>query len=674
VRYCGVDGEGQGRINHRYVLLAASDESGKMQRYVENTSGLDTETCLEFFLSLPHDCKLFGFYLNYDLTKILADLDNQRLFRLFRPEIRQRPASSKVRAPYAITWEKYRLNLQGTKFSVERGNKKKIIWDVGKFYQSSFVVALKDWKIGDPDVVKQIEYMKKQRSDFDRLDMKDVRKYCFDECQLLGQLVHKLVDAHTSVKLELKNFYGAGSTGGAMLQMMNIKDKKRDPIDEMKEPVAMAFFGGRFEHSVIGPIDGPIYSYDISSAYPYQIYFLPCLEHGRWEWTGQRHRLEKARHALVKYTLSDSDKRYPWSPFPYRLRDGTIIFPRCSGGGWIWRDEYIQGEKLFHNVVFKGAWVLEGDCQCRPFRRIPLFYRERLRIGKEGPGIVLKLGCNSCYGKLAQSIGVPPFQCWIWAGMITSGCRAQLLEMLGLHKNMSNLLAVATDGMYTREEIKPPLPSNTDTFDAVNERGELAMKPLGGWEKKIIPKGVFFARPGIYFPLSPTEEELKSVRARGIGRAAMFESWQRMIDGWENNQEIIDLGKSKCKACNGKGCRYCQGTGQVDVITRFHGAKSCISVRNVGTKEEEYRRSPSYGQWEPRPIQMSLNPLPKREGIKRVGDYGILGIRTAPLDVMSQPYSNSMISPETIKMLFAEQEAIEQPDGGELSEYPDRQT
>jgi hypothetical protein len=34
-----------------------------------------------------------------------------------------------------------------------------------------------------------------------------------------------------------------------------------------------AFFGGRFENSVIGPIQKEIFSYDISSAYPYQLFF-----------------------------------------------------------------------------------------------------------------------------------------------------------------------------------------------------------------------------------------------------------------------------------------------------------------------------------------------------------------------------------------------------------------
>jgi hypothetical protein len=51
------------------------------------------------------------------------------------------------------------------------------------------------------------------------------------------------------------------------------------------------------------------------------------------------------------------------------------------------------------------AWIYETECDCQPFARMPEFCRERVKIGKEGAGIVLKLGSNSVYGKLAQSVG-----------------------------------------------------------------------------------------------------------------------------------------------------------------------------------------------------------------------------------------------------------------------------
>lgn len=636
---------------------------GDMQWVKSNLQGLSTVECLDFILDIPQSIRLFGYSFNYDLTKILQDLDNRSLYRLFRPEIRQRPAKSKTRTPYMVPWEGYRLNLQGTKFTVQKGDKQRVVWDIFKFYQSKYVQALDDWKIGDAKMRAEMTRMKELRSDFANLDYDEILAYCLEECRYLGQLAHKLVIAHSHAGIDLKTFYGAGSTASAMLKAWGIGDKRRTGPDEMREAVACAFFGGRFEHSVIGPIQGPVYSFDISSAYPYQICFLPCLKHGTWELTKDRFQIETAKAALVRYSLSKIDG--PWSPFPFREKAGTIVFPSQSGGGWIWRDEYLVGERLFpKSVHFHEAWIYKCSCSCRPFKKIPAFYKQRLRIGKEGPGIVIKLGCNSVYGKLAQSVGEPPYQSWIWAGMITSGCRAQLLTMLELHKDWNNLLAIATDGIYTREDIKPPEPFDTGTSDALDEFGKPANKPLGGWERKPVDKGVFFARPGIYFPLLPTEEELKKVRARGIGRAAMFASWKLMVDAWAQGEETIKL-----------------TTG----LTRFCGAKSCVSVRAGDAASEsarlaydrqrektrliEYVRADVYGEWIPRPIELSLNPLPKRHPyVKRVGDYGTLSLRAMPLDQTSCPYDPAMLSPEGRELRAAQLEALEQPDGGDFEE------
>lgn len=700
--FAGVDGEGKGRNPHLYVMLCAADEFGNNRFSVEDQNGLATSRCLDFLLELPSSMKCFAFSFNYDLTKILADVPDDALYRLVRPEMRQRPPGSKVTSPFPVKWtdpktdKTYYLNLQGTKFSVgvdfvsrkgKRGRRTRIVWDTFKFYQSKFTAALRDWRVATAETcnnnkpclskecpVCEIEIMKDKRSEFDKLNDDAIRDYCFSECMYLGQLARKLVNAHADAGLELKNFYGAGSSASAMLEIMGIKEKRREPPDAMKEAVCSAFFGGRFEHSVIGPIEGPVYSFDISSAYPYQCCFLPCLEHGTWTKTKSRNDMLKARAALVQYRLEKPKEKLPWAPFPYRDTDGCITFPDRSGGGWVWRDEYLSGEKLFPYAKFSKAWILNSTCKCRPFKQISNWYMNRLRLGKEGAGIALKLGCNSCYGKLAQSVGgTPPFQSWIWAGMITSGCRAQILDMMALHEDLSNLLSIATDGIYTREDLKTPAPKDTGTMnarrsmaetEAAKKKGEkcsscgaigcdLAHKPLGGWERKVVKKGVFFARPGIYFPLNPTQEELKAVRARGIGRAAMFEAWRAMTDAFAEGKEQIHI--------------------ENDKLERFCGMKSQISISGANTPKPTFKRSTNYGRWVPRPTDLSLNPMPKREDkiIRPPGaDYGILSVRAMDPKIASTPYTRAIgeRSPDALLLKTAELEAMEQPDGGDLEE------
>lgn len=718
--YVGIDGEGQGDrtlgrdSDHRYCLLAWSDEAGKRKDFIEAPPGgaLSSEQCLDFILRLPLQARAFAFAFNYDLTKILQDVDNEALWLLFRAERRKRRKGFEKHGPKPVHWRHYKLNIQGSKFTVvdtrdktagKRG-RRRVVWDTFKFYQAKFTSALEDWykcskheKLDIPPsdcpvcgiwvqvkpAIEQMKLMKAERHRFDQISRPQVREYCFSECGFMAGLTRKLVEAHAKAQLDLRSFHGAGSTAGAVLKTFQIDKTSKgrgyqgpflDP-DEWKarrngpkamwEAIAMAFFGGRFEHSVIGGIPGPIFGKDISSAYPYQLYWLPCLECGTWELTKDRDEINNTRAALVQYGLDASTAPpWTWGPFPFRDKKGSIAFPLVSGGGWVWRDEYLQGERMFPHVRFKQAWVYRCNCNHHPFREIPMLYVERLRIGKEGPGIVIKLGCNACYGKLAQSLGDnPPFQSWIWAGMITSGTRAQLLEVTSLHTDWAttyNVLAKATDGIYSRENVKAPAPRETMTPDLwleyrarlVSELGPgLAMvefdrarklfeeKPLGGWETKVVKQGMFFARPGIYWPLNATEKEINAVRARGVGRAALYANWKRAIRAFENGNRLHRPGcegltchcpreetihaigckgvneagdltlpelcqcplgdKMHSDTCGGSYCD-CDPGASISGVERFHGAKSSISRRAMTPKEIE--EATAKGDW-------GINPL-----------------------------------------------------------------
>lgn len=645
--YIGIDGEGQGRKDHKYTLLAASNINGSKTWVATPKPGHDrltTEQCLDLILELPsRRAKIFSFSFNYDLTKILTDVDDKTLYRLFRPELRPSPKTMKgSRGPVPEKWNGYYLNLQGTKFTVRKGGRKIIIWDLFKFFQSKFVNALKDWKVGNEQLWERMSLMKDKRSEFDKESKENILAYCLEECACMGELAKKLVEAHEKAGLKLRSFYGAGSSGAAMLTALGVKDKVRQPIDEMRRAVASAFFGGRFENSVIGQIEGTIYNRDISSAYPYHTTFLPCLEHGRWTRTDKRSMLEGKRAALVRYTLGNS-RITTWGPFPFRTKEGSISFPIQSGGGWIWLAEYLAGERIFPHVEFREAWVYDSECECQPFKKVPEYYVLRLQIGKEGPGLVIKLGVNSIYGKLAQSVGNAVFNCWIWAGMVTSGCRAQVLDMLGLHKDWSNLLAVATDGIFTREKLEAPLPLETNTGLVIHG----ASKPLGGWEEKTYSRGMFFARPGIYFPLNPSKEDIKDIRGRGVGKGVVLENWNRIVDSWNENG--------------------LEGIARIANVTRFCGAKTSINHSKQG-----YRRAystdgkaPSYGQWITRKVEMSFHPMPKRE---EMNSDGTLKLRKFPKDAQSVPYDRAMISHETLEMRAAVTELMEQPDA-DLTDY-----
>ena len=651
--YIGVDGEGQGKDNHRYVLVGANDESGTRRAFIESER-ITTKAFLDFLLAQGGQRKkLFSFSFNYDLTKGLMDLPNKLLYILFRPELRARRGAEAIKGPVPVKWKGYSLNLQGTKFSVSRSGKRVVIWDLFKFYQASFVNALKEWKVGDKEMLARMTDMKSKRSEFDKESPDAVREYCLEECRYIAELARRLIEAHESAGLELKTFYGAGSSGAAMLNTMSIRKQIAQVPAEMKENVAQGFFGGRFENSVLGAVRDDLWSYDISSAYPYHTTFLPCLIHGVWEKTKTRKKIEGARTALIHYALDIPKHELVWGPFPFREgigdHKGSISYPSSSGGGWVWKDEYLAGEAGFPNIQFVEAWIYRCNCECQPFKRIPEYYKARIRIGKEGPGIVIKLGVNSCYGKLAQSVGNALFNSWIWAGIITSGCRAQVLDIHNQLSDPSDLLMVATDGVKLRRRIITPKPRETGTDGCLNDKGEVTRKPLGGWEEEQDIGGVFFARPGVYFPLKPNLEALKKIKGRGVGKKVVFDNADKIINAYEN-------GEAKVRVAN---------------VTRFCGAKTSVykgrwgyarsngGVDILPDKSEHYL--PDYGQWIVRPVEMSFDPMPKRALVN--ADGSTLKLRSFSKYQESIPYDRALISKEAIEMAEAETEMSEQPDG-----------
>lgn len=593
-QYVGIDGEGIGRKPHKYVLLTATTDIGQSWS-LEDLKGLRTENILEWILETLHKCRVFSYSFGYDITCILKDLPNQTLYYLLRPGRRYRLGRLRP-----VRWHGFRINwLQGT-LAIRKGKRQVVIWDIFKFFQSPFVKAIQNWGIE----TEGIEHMKNRRNRFSAREIIKIREYCKTECRQIAQLARKLIETHKQVGLTLQNYYGAGSTAGVILSKMKVTEYRKDPPAAMKVPIACAFFGGRFEHSLIGPVT-PVYGYDISSAYPYQLYQLPCLKHGRWKKVTTRisKALETCTTALVHYTYKAPSKAM-WAAFPHRSDRGSICYPN-STEGWAWLPEIVAAQKLGAVTPIE-AWVYNTDCDCRPFADIPIYYRRRAELGKDTAGIIMKLGPNGCAGKLMQSKGAPgkppKFQCWIWAGLLTSGTRAQILDLIA--QDTEAIIGIATDGVYSRRRLKCPKPIDTGTFDLP--------KPLGGWEEKYYPKGMLFIKPGIYLDLGGD-----TVRARGVGRRAMLASKEQLLEAWESDKKEVII-----------------------KVDRFHGAKTSIN--------HKLRRSPRFAQWSKMPIHVKFS-CPNR-----APDMGLLTTAEP-----SAPYS--AVNPEVILMMKQEAIAYEQP-------------
>ena len=632
-RIIGIDGEGQGRANHVYNFLAAADEDGKTwQLGNDRTKQIPTEDCLDFLLDLPGRSLVFAFAFLYDLTKILTDLPDQQLGDLFHEERRLYFVDGRARYR-PVRWRGYRLNFINRRFTVQKGAKRQTVWDVFAFFQSKFTKACIDWKVGKESEVRLMEKMKERRSEMDKLPWAEITAYCLTECRNLAQLGRALLDAHDTAGLKLKSYFGCGSTASALMNRHNVRDFKDDAPEKMREPVACAFFGGRFEHDIIGAVRRKVWVRDIGSAYPYALTSMPCLTHGRWKFTKRNlDQIDRAQLALVNWHNPGGSGPNNWGPLPVRKADGTIAFPLAAVEGWAWREEFLAARRMCPAVVARGAWFYTTDCMCRPFSFLPEVYLQRLRLGGDTAGLPLKNGSNSCYGKIVQSLGhAPPFQSFTWGGNCTSHCRAQLLDAIATDPD--HVLMVATDSVASDRQLILPEPRDTGTAEAlVISKGKKG--PLGSWDSKEYLKGMFFVRPGIYFPMEMgnDDEERAKVRARGLGRKVLYDNVDLVMDAWARGSERVEL----------------------PPVQRFIGAKTGLRL-----KGNVWGRSDNYGQWVNWPTRVSFDPQPKRRSVLPGGRLECWPTATRA----SLPYEKAIRNEETEMLRLAQTIAEEQPHG-----------
>lgn len=573
--WVGIDGEGIGRAPHRYVLLCTSDSAGR-NHVLEDVRGIPTDQGLGWLL----DCfgrkgperHLAGYYLSYDWTMLLADLPHRTLYRLLRPELRSRPRGEGGFSP--VLWRGYRLHWLSGMMRIVKGERSVTIWDVGKYYQQRFVGALETAGIAPPAI---IERMKAERGTWDDSDLDRMRDYCLEECRLLARLCELLQEQHEAIGLRPRSWHGPGSTASTVLRQNNVLACHAKPLQSAVDvAAACAYFGGRFEQSRIG--SRGVRSYDIRSAYPHAASTLPCLAHGKW--VHRRRAPTPDAVALVRYRVS-SIGDVPWGPLPCRLLDGSIVWPRGGSKGWVWNVEF-QEALAWRGVDYGGEhWELVKRCDCEPFRFIGALYAARL--SKPENKQVLKLTMNSVYGKLAQSTGGgSKWSSRVWAGLITATTRARLLSLIAMHRDPSELCALATDGAYSSEELD--VPEST---------------ALGDWELGE-PKYMTFVRPGVYWSHADilawygkpadrnvTEAARKAVRSRGISRAHL----------------LTQVALAEAAIAHGE-TRATLGT-----TTQFGGARECVYKTPGG----QFRRSRLYGQWYDMPATLSLRPEPKRD-------------------------------------------------------------
>jgi hypothetical protein len=311
---------------HHYVYLAAGTAEGETWELYRDGRPLDTGLVLDWLFTLPSKPIKMMFGSGYDATKWFEALDNETIYRLWRPETRtyQTPDGRPVVKPvrfYTTGYHargrghEYAANLIATKLSIMRDRQRSgtrwrwkdrvTIWDFFKFFDMALVPALTAWEVGTAIEQARLAKMKAKRPKFTGSAAE--RAYCLLEVKKMAGLANAFRAACKANGLPLSQFFGPGSLAALMLKRDRAKKQRPHIPKAMVDPVARAFFGGWFEVTRCGPIE-EAWVYDLTSAYAAAEAELPCMKHGAWKKVKGTdaevtRAVRGARLALVHYAL-----------------------------------------------------------------------------------------------------------------------------------------------------------------------------------------------------------------------------------------------------------------------------------------------------------------------------------------------------------------------------------
>ena len=373
--------------------------------------------------------------------------------------------------------------------------------------------------------------MKRERADFGKLTPARILRYTMDEVRYIAKGVEQIQERIRSAGCAPPRWLGPGAVAAVVLRREGVKQYMPLPNrpERIKALAAKAYFGGRVETGAVGHIEGPLYAYDLTSAYPAACLGLPCFRHGKWvhsrnkkwfSWSDPD--LYMWPTALVRIhwqprICGPGAKRFwpTWGPFPVRLKQGTSLRYYHTGAGWYWLDEVRPWlDHPEYDIRITQVWEWHQSCEHNPFGFVPKLFerRQALKAAGDPSEYTFKLILNSLYGKLAQRVGTAPFHCLEWAGIITARTRARIAEVL--IRNPENVFVVATDGIIANVPVlgtdNPPV--------------------LGSWESVGTYQWADVWQPGFYIvkPKGKTAEvKTRGFLAEDVSHIKLRNQWKK---------------------------------------------------------------------------------------------------------------------------------------------------
>jgi hypothetical protein len=346
-------------------------------------------------------------------------------------------------------------------FSIkDNHNNNYYFYDMHNFLEMSLNKAsetfLKDKKMNDIIDSKQLN----TNLDYWNKNKENIIKYCIKDANLTKRLADYFWGIiYTNINFNPKSPLSKGKLSEEyFLHKCNIPPINDISYDILKTAYT-TFYGGHFEILKRGYTE-KAYSYDIKSAYPFEI-ANSCIDFTKGRWSKVTKKNDNAYTGFYKCRIESLEPVF--SPFKQKVggENGLNIYPNGSFIQYLTKKEIDFFEPHFPNSAIKidFGWEFEPKEVIYPFKEeIERLYQWKEKEQNPEIKYCVKIILNSLYGKFIQVSGnnnqTGKLFNPIYAALITAGARVKILE-LALQKP-DDVISFSTDSVICQSPLKTP--------------------------------------------------------------------------------------------------------------------------------------------------------------------------------------------------------------------------
>ena len=306
-----------------------------------------------------------------------------------------------------------------------------------------------------------------------------VLEYCRKDAELTLRAAELMSKTVTSVKMPKGKLSFRNPISQAKISEMYIRDnfkypKIPDGVEFHHWLSEQAYHGGIFSTQKRGMFNQKLYSYDINSAYPFQMDKLPHWANGQFVVVEKPDEID-TRYGWFLAQFDCPFISYPDFSHPYEVEfcfneidplhcetvlvnPKRIVYPIGTRRQWVTKIEYEWMLKYGYPVEFRGgvAWQQEKEEYESPFSWVKDVYYARKEIKTADKEDIrqwaLKIAMNGAYGKTAQKRkGIGALTNFFYASYITAGTRMQIASVM--KQKPDAIVEIATDSILSLEPL-----------------------------------------------------------------------------------------------------------------------------------------------------------------------------------------------------------------------------